>query len=60
MYDVDTPDTVITLADWSHKPAMLHGNLDYPVRALDFHRFMSPLTPRTGLDAHQWSWPRVG
>jgi iron transport multicopper oxidase len=28
LYDVDTQDTVITLADWYHKPALQHAFTD--------------------------------
>jgi iron transport multicopper oxidase len=30
MYNVDTPDTVITLADWYHSTSRNHRPLDYP------------------------------
>lgn len=30
MYDIDTPDTVITLADWYHTPSFQHSPLDFP------------------------------
>jgi iron transport multicopper oxidase len=38
MYDVDDATTVITLADWYHKPSTQHAPLDYPVRALPHAR----------------------